>query len=372
MLRGEWEGWLWPSYHPALGMRDTPRMTQLLEDFRHLGQWVRGEWKPPEPTARPHHYELLHGELNGMTEGRPINVDTESDGDKPWSVQWSATPRRGCMLLAHDERGLAKWEAWRREYDPEIVLHNAPQDMDRLERMGIHVTKWRDTQQEAFQLCSLSQGLKPLAYRLLGVTMRSWEDVVWPASVAAVSGWMEDAIGLAQASLEDVQSEEQKTYKCLACGHRAHSSYKVRGVTINMGKVCRKKSSTGKECGCEDWTRTTNVKQTKKPSAAAQILRHVLNHTAMTQDDDKPYDPWEALGRMKVEGLRGKKAEKWEWDYLEGELGTTPILSIAHAEMSDAIMYAVGDADMTGQVAAELERLRGGAEWEVPREDWDR
>src|SRR6266849_9281496 len=57
LLGGRYECWVWPSYEPALGMRETSRMTQLCEDFKHLGQWMRGEWKATEANGRPHRYE---------------------------------------------------------------------------------------------------------------------------------------------------------------------------------------------------------------------------------------------------------------------------------------------------------------------------
>jgi hypothetical protein len=252
------------------------------------------------------------------------------------------------MLRADDERGLAKWEAYRREYDPEIILHNAPQDLDTLDRMGVHVTRFRDTLQEAYQLCYLPQGLKSLAYRLLGVEMRSWKEVVWPASVAAVSSWMEDAIGLAESGLQDATVTSLKTGTCEGCGKKGSSA---------ECKVCG---------GSVLFDRTKY-----QPGPVEKILRHVLTYTAKTEEEDEPYNPWKAIERMRVEGLRGKKAEEWEWEYLQGELGPIPILSIANADMKDAVEYAVGDADMTGQVAGEMEGLRGGERWRVEEEDVD-
>ncbi len=355
LLGGVWEGWVFPMYEPALGMRDTPRMSQLLEDFRHLGQWVRGEWKPPEPAERTKDYKLVEtpaafafGPSNGVWHKHIpwCAVDTETDGGRPWSVQWSQKTGQGRMALATDTESLALLAALLPTV--EVRLHNAPGDFDTLAKMGIHIAKWRDTMQEAYHLCSLPQGLKPLAYRLLGVEMRSWEDVVWPASVAAATGWIEDAIGLAETNLANAEVTYLKMGVCGGCGKRGR------------GQPCR-------HCGGPVGFRRT----TYTPGAAQQILRHVLTHTAGTVEDEKPYDPWKAMGRFRDEGLRGKKAEGWEWDFLEQELGRMPILSIANAPMADAITYAVGDADMTGRVAVELERLRGDARWEVPREDWD-
>ncbi len=179
--------------------------------------------------------------------------------------------------------------------------------------------------------------------------MRSWIDVVWPASVGAVSSWMEDALSLAETGLQDVEVTYLKIALCRGCGKRGKAETCV---------VCGEK---------REFVRTEY-----KPGAAQQVLRHVLNHTALTAEDDKPYDPWKALARFKAEGLRGKRAEDWEWAHLEQELGPMPILGIGNADLRDAVEYGCGDADQTGQVAAELVRLRGDKRWEIPQEDWDR
>jgi len=355
LLGGRWEGWVWPSYEPALGMRDTPRMAQLMEDFRHLGQWVRGEWKPPEPTSCMKDYALIEtvDDLKDYVVGSLFHarfenppVDTETDGGKPWSVQFSLAPHTGRMVRATNRAVLEELAWWMERWH--ILLHNSPQDLDTLEKMGLRPGGFDDTMQWAYQLCSLPQGLKPLAYRLLGMEMRSWGEVVWPASVAAVSGWMEDAIGLAESALKETEVTHLKMGVCVQCGKRGKS------------QPCR-------HCGGLVVFRRMEY----KPGAAQQILRHVLTHTAVTQDDDKPYDPWEALARMKDEGLRGKKAEKWEFEFLEQELGPTPILSIANCDLSEAVDYGCSDADHCGQVATELSKLRNDDCWKVDPNDYD-
>ena len=56
---------------------------------------------------------------------------------------------------------------------------------------------------------------------------------------------------------------------------------------------------------------------------------------------------------------------------MEEELGPAPILGIGNCELSEAVRYGCGDADVTGQVAVELERLRGGSRWLVAEGDRD-
>lgn len=242
-----------------------------------------------------------------------------------------------------------------------LVFHHSSADLDLTESIGIQTYRFRDTLQESYQQCSLPQGLKPLAYRLLGVTMRSWSDVVWPASVRAAVNWMEDAICLASDGLADTVTTYMKTYRCLACGHRAH-----------QGAACKSKAGGGK-CGCpvECSAAVSNAKHEHRPSGVEAVLNHVLSYTAKTEDDDEPYDPWKALAKMRVEGLRGRVAEEWEWQFVEQELGPCPILGIGNCELAEAVEYGISDADHTGQVAAVLEQGRGSDRWRVDEGDYD-
>lgn len=259
---------------------------------------------------------------------RTIAIDTESHGGVPWSIQVSIRPHTGVMVLLTDKEAVEELvRQVNRLVDLgwELVFHHCVADLDIAELVGINTSRFRDTIQESFHQCSLPQGLKPLAYRMLGVTMRSWEDVVRPASVAAVVNWMEDAMALASTSLQDCTVRKLK-----------------RGD-----------------------------KTVLKSGVVEGIMKHVLTHTAKTEGDEAPYDPWEAITRMRVEGLRGKVAEEWEWDWLEHMLGPTPILSIANVPLEDAVAYGVGDADYTLQVAGELERLRGDRRWAIDPGDVD-
>ena len=362
LMGGKWEGWIWPMYEPALGMRKTSRMTQLLEDFRNLGKWWRGEWEPPVPQEIKKDYQLLThpNELMAYLRlERPTckhAADTETHGGKPWSVQFSTAPNTGRMILAERKDLLELYQFWLTETRSEMALHFAGQDLDTLARMGIVPHSYRDTGQEAFQLCSLPQGLKPLVYRLFGVTMRSWEDVVWPTSVNAVMEWMRQGVELAESGLKEVKTTEMASFSCMLCGTR-------RGT----GKGAQDKPC--KQCGSLSWRR--NVKYEPQSSAVESILRHIIRFTESTREAEEPYDPWKALTRMKVEGLRNQEPEGWEWAWLEGELGEPPILGIANCELTDAVEYGCGDADWTGCVAVELERRRGDKRWEIAEEDVD-
>lgn len=333
VLNGAWEGWVWPMYHPSSGMHDTRNMTALLQDFERLGEWLEGRGEGADPRekgggAEYKEYKLIWAEqeldqyLAREWQGELLAVDTESHGREPWSVQFSHTPGTGRMIR-YENRSVMRLFAQRVvELNPVLAFHFAAHDLDELERMGVGGRlRWRDTMQEAFHQGDLPQGLKPLAYRLLRAEMRSWEDVVRPASVEKLQDWLERALALAMANLTERVRKKLKT------------KVKVEG----------------------------------RASAIESIATHVLTHMAK----DEGYDPWEALDRFMTEGLRKKKPEGWQIEYLHAELGAPPILGIGNCAIEDAVAYGCSDADYTLRVAGELEKRRGGKRYRVFEGDRD-
>lgn len=385
LLGGVWEGWIWSSYHPALGMRDTAKMTDLLEDFENFGKWWEGDWVPPgaetgisevrkdyrlvTSSAGVVKYIRDYKELGSSF--KVIGADTETHGRDPWSLQVSIADHSGILVRAGDVKTITELRSGVNyligEDGWELGFHFANADLEMFEKAGIRTDRYRDTMQEAFHQCSLPQGLKILVYRLLGVTMRSWEDVVWPASVEAVMDWLVEAVGVAEERLWTEEVTEMKTWTCASCGHRAHP----------LG-ACRSKAGGRKEvCGCAAEGEWTNEKRERRAGAVEKVLRHVLNHTQRTVDADDPYDPWKALKGtasepgMMGKGIRGDVPRGEDWRMVEDAVGKMPILGIGNAKMEDAVAYAVSDADHTRLAARVLEERRGDKRWVVHPDDWD-
>jgi len=158
--------------------------------------------------------------------------------------------------------------------------------------------------QEAYHLGNQPQGLKALSWRLLGIRMQSWEDLVMPPSRKKAVTWLH---------------EQWET----------ESDNRIRVETQLK----------------------TKVKVEWKPTHAERAIKRILTHS------HKPaYDIWEKVEDAKLApGI--------------------PKPSIAHVELDKAIHYACQDADVTGQVAAELKRIRTGLltnEWNIREEDWDK
>lgn len=329
---GQWGGWVWPSYHPASALHDTGMMIPLVDDFERFRKWRRGKWRMPQPiTSQPDYAlietanELIDDFCCGDFVYPWLPIDTENDGPRPWSLQYSIRPGHGRMILAEHKHLLKLWhelaEGWEAYY-----FQNANHDIDIMEEMGVlwPEKQFWDTMQEAYHLGNLPQGLKALSWRLLGIRMRSWEDVVLPPSREKMIAWL----------LEQYVDSESKR------------------VRIDH-MYARPKSPTAKklpDCPIYDDGGLIVGRYELKPSDLERALNRILSHSHKPE-----YDLWDKVAE--VEGLSG-------W----------PIKSIAHVPTEEAIFYACQDADVTGQVASILAQCRKevmAGEWQISEEDAD-
>lgn len=330
-----WEGWIWPQFHPALGLHESRFMTMMLEDWERMGREL---WNPTDDCpAPPHTYHLAadHHALDELVDFDRVAIDTESHGGEPWSVQLSWRPHHGVLIPAKDKRTLRHLNALLQN-DYEVTFHHAAHDLDELEKMGITLPQYArmgdDTMQRAFQMGNLPQGLKALAYRLFRVTMTSWEDVVRPASIEVLLEWMVEALRVAQL---DLPFKEAKLYKTCRCGH---------------GQARHQPSCASKGCSCAGFV--AKQEWVDKPSTVESLLTRLIRLTDVRSE----YDPWERLDEFWAEG-----AHEFMTGHLEARVGKYPILGIGNCKLDRAIEYAVGDADFTGQAAAKLADLRQDA-----------
>lgn len=365
LMGGEWEGWIWPMMHPNAGMQDTSKMSNIITDFENLGRWLRGQWEPPQQDVvkdyalieTKNEFDEYVGECaadddNWLT--KPA-VDTETHNGKDWSLQFSIRRHTGRMILS-EHRDLCRYfNEFMHDGPPELImLHNAPQDLDSLCKMGVTYDQpLRDTMAEAFHLGSLPQGLKALAAQLVGADMTSWEETVKADSVDMVMIWLGMASAWCESNLRPV--EYLKTFNCVNCGHRAHLATKAR------------KKGECKDCGCV----STRVIPQSRPQKSAGVLEGMFNHL-MRYAQNESYDVWDSFDDLILRGLRSKYPGNGEIAQVYAAVGPLPSLGIANCDMARAVTYACGDADYTGQVGEVLETLRGDAVWLVGKQDWDK
>lgn len=347
-LGTDWSGYVFPTYHPAAGMRKGDIMQSSLDDFEVLGRWLRGRWEAPKQlhTGKTD-YALITDEGNQGRElgyyfmrsaeaknryKKEIAIDTERHGSTPWSIQFSLAPGSARMIRADQPRLLKLFAERLYQNQSTVILHNAPQDMDILNKLGVRVDKFRDTMQEAFHQGDLPQKLKALAYRLLGVSWNSWEEVVRPASVEKAVEWLGEALSIAQADLKMYSPKILKRARCLLCNHNAHEGRKCRGAKNN--------------CECVGGGEVSNIIDGYKNHPVETALTRIIRCSTNPE-----YDIWE-----KLEELFGKWED--EREHIDKLIGPMPILGIGNCALNAAVEYGCADADFTGQVAVRLKERR--------------
>lgn len=322
-----WEGWVCPMYHPAAGLHDGTMMIPLLEDFERVGLWLANNgavmW-PVEHTKPPveRDYRLIQDVHQvtayfhqHSTDMELIGVDTESHDGVPWSIQVSIKPGTARLVRMDNEDGLwglKRQLLWAIDEGVELVFHQAGADLGIVGGLVEREFKYRDTMQECYQFGNfLRQGLKVLAYRLLGRRRKSWEETVTPYSKAVLGQWMMDGFVHAEQNWQRVET------------------------TIETNRVSEK---TGK--ALKDLAKTKLIR-----SPAEVLTREILGYTL----NNPEYETWEKLEeRVPVE---------WMSKLVE-VAGPVPQLGIAHCPLDVAVEYGCSDADDTLQLALLFDRMR--------------
>jgi uracil-DNA glycosylase family 4 len=309
---GDWAGWVVPMLHPQSGMHDTSQMIPLIDDFERLRQWLAGRWNPPVAPELGK-YELVEttAELERILATPALYAAVDTEDDGPRPWSIQVSTRPGhAFMVMADGEPMEYLRRWFAEFQGFVIMHNAAHDLDVMDKMGIRVNKFRDTLQEAYHL-TMKQGLKTLSFRTLGVRMTSWEDTVLPYSRAKMKDWLVDAW--------DVAGEHLK---------------------IRVEKQLK-----------------TKVKVEYKPSKCERDLKRIISNSHKPE-----YDLWEKVAECEIVKALGDLVPPH------------PIKSIANTPLDVAVLYSCLDADITGQVALELEKMRTElveTKWLVNEGDWD-
>ncbi len=170
-----------PTYHPALGLHDSTNMSLIMADFRAVKDAMSGRVKPRTLGQGDYEgkYEVWDGDPSVLSS--PIAIDTETEEeDKAWSVQFSCTKGCGFFVKSSDASKIGKIARFTALPSTLTVLHNALFDIPVLSSLRVMPSRYVDSMVMAYLLQTEPQGLKPLAYRHLGIKMSSYEDIVGP------------------------------------------------------------------------------------------------------------------------------------------------------------------------------------------------
>lgn len=288
-------GWIVvPVYHPAVGLYDGRFMSKIDLGYKAVADALEGritpeDWIDPFPNPR-------YSVLNCQPGGTVVGVDTESVHGKIWSVQISVQPGEAYLVLMD-----SPYLGWLKQFleDPKrlVLLHNAQHDLAMLAQLDIHPKLWADTMLMANLLCDQPRGLKFLAYRLCGMKMQSYPDLIDPINDERIIEYLEEVAEIEWPDPDPV------------------------------------------------WEIKDGLKKMKRPQALHKRVRRILKDV-FAQKCSNPYERW----TNQPQEMR---------DMAAAFLGKFHTSSIADLEFDKALYYACRDADATIRIYPKLwERIK--------------
>jgi DNA polymerase-1 len=165
-----------PCFHPAATFRDSSLLQWVIEGFRATKKVLDGEnWDVWEEGSPTHDEGILFQLCQDV-----VALDTEAQckGGPPYIVSASSCETMAGYCYVDDEKSIRHIADHVAQPHVLTLLHNALYDLPQLAKSGIHPARWIDTMVVAFLLQTLPLGLKPLAYRLTGMRMKEYDEVV--------------------------------------------------------------------------------------------------------------------------------------------------------------------------------------------------
>jgi hypothetical protein len=196
-------GTVFPMYHPAGGLHEPKKMLMIRNDWVRLGKYLKGKLRLPVDQHPITDYqeigadELLTDYLECNDYTQPLACDTEVTRKRePFCLSYSRWPGTGRLIRADDKDALEVFQCMLDRWEGPILFHNWLFDSGVVEKMGLRFPAKRivDTMVRAYHLGNLPQGLKALAYRLLGMQMQDFDDLVTPYSTPLCLSYLREAV----------------------------------------------------------------------------------------------------------------------------------------------------------------------------------
>lgn len=362
---------VYPVYHPAAGLHNTPLFRQIYNDFEGLGLLARGG-SPSDLIVTDDYPSPDYQELTTVEEvreyiwkdvpGNIIGMDTEyiSDDNSPEpsvlvSVQLSRAPGEGryitaelwqryvdtqelerktsiSKLLGHGEQEPLIWPA-----DVTVALHNYIADAEVLgwaDNPSIAPPRYTDTMVMAY-LLGEPLSLKTLARDLCGIDMQAFTDLVRPYQYDLSLDYVKKLI----ASAEVAAPPKRGMFK--GKGSKKLHEQAMEGYTKYL-ETAVKPFPDPPELTETKWNNAKGhlEEKTKRPLKLISKLNKIIKDI----DSGKEVDIHHRL---------------MSWDPLELtdavlRCGPPPQVNITHVPMEQQLPYASRDADATVRVAQKL------------------
>jgi len=315
-LETSW-GTVFPMYHPAGGLHEPKKMLMIRNDWVRLSKYLKGKLHVPiDPYTTPDYREipaeeLLEWHLECNDYSMPIACDTEiTRHHDPFCLTFSTSTGTGYLIRADNKDALEIFQDVLDRWTGPILFHNWLFDQQVVSKMGLRFPDKRvvDTMVRVYHLGNLPQGLKALAYRLLGMKMSDFDDLVTPYSTPLCLQYIRDA-----HSMEWPKPEEQmvrdaegqwKLYKPQSMGtkfKRFLTDYSKNPAKDIYGSW-------------DNWEDSHELIESVCGPWPGKDIRHVpfdkVIHYAC-RDADATLRLWEVLQRM-TRQVRRKFQENWE------------------------------------------------------------
>lgn len=397
---GSWEGIVFPSYHPAAGLRSTAYMIPLRQDMIALGKLIKsidnGSFSWPSDPYPSTDYQVIRTEsgvfsylfstlspaiqsqsrvkdlswlLHILSLGLSLATDTETRPDgSPYCLTFSASPSTGRLIYSRDRHLIERYIHTLRQLDPLLSFHNYLFDARPYSTMGIPIppNRFLDTMVRAFELCLGGGGdeedsggrgslsLKVLAYRHLHMQMKTFKEVVFPHTLPHILNWL---------TLCHTILTPDSTPLC-RCSH-PQSRHAPRGKSSKLTGPC--------SCGnCSKWVRLPPPKHPDDKSLSLTLGKLNSLHKAISAGEVTGVEKGvengegeESIGESS--GYMGpdpwKRVRQWgegERAMLEDLAGPMPVMDIALVPEPELLDYAVRDADATGRLGRYLSTVKIG------------
>jgi hypothetical protein len=299
-----------------------------------------------------------------------IAEDTESlPTGEPYCLTFSTHPGTSGLIYVSDEKTLNYYRYCLSNIDYHHLFHNWLHDTEVFSKLDLPSEPFTDTMVLAYILCLGGGGddesesragrgslsLKILAYRHCNMLMRSFKDVVYPASFPELIHWLEVVSG--------TFAPQTKPKTCV-CGHPT-INHEQRGKTLRHSGQCSL-------CDCK---RHKSAKPVTTPEERRYGFLHRksanLIDAIRKQEPPSPYDPVEEQqpDEAPYELLDPwKRIRQWHQYDLDAinqfGIGHPPQPSIANLSEPELLNYACRDADATLRLYLVLRKLQPWIFWD--------